>query len=151
LPLCWNAPSREGEVTNKEVAMTQGYVVNIRKDAKDNDFFRKVLFTGTKSQLVLMSLRPGEEIGTEVHKVDQVLYVVDGEGKVVLDGIDKEFEKGEIAFVPAGVQHNVINTDDEPMKLFTIYAPPQHAAGTVHRTKAAAEQAEREALASVKE
>jgi mannose-6-phosphate isomerase-like protein (cupin superfamily) len=151
LPLCWNAPSREGEVTNKEVAMTQGYVVNIKKDAKDNGFFRKVLFTGTKSQLVLMSLRPGEEIGAEVHKVDQVLYVVDGEGKVVLDGIDKEFEKGEIAFVPAGVQHNVINTDDEPMKLFTIYAPPQHAAGTVHRTKAAAEQAEREALASVKE
>jgi mannose-6-phosphate isomerase-like protein (cupin superfamily) len=131
--------------------MTQGYVVNIKKDAKDNDFFRKVLFTGTKSQLVLMSLRPGEEIGAEVHKVDQVLYVVDGEGKVVLDGIDKEFEKGEIAFVPAGVQHNVINTDDEPMKLFTIYAPPQHAAGTVHRTKAAAEQAEREAPASVKE
>ena len=79
------------------------------------------------------------------------LPVVDGEGKVVLDGIDKEFEKGEIAFVPAGVQHNVINTDDEPMKLFTIYAPPQHAAGTVHRTKAAAEQAEREAPASVKE
>jgi mannose-6-phosphate isomerase-like protein (cupin superfamily) len=150
LPLCWNTPLREGEVTNKEVAMTQGYVVNIKKDAKENDFFRKVLFTGTKSQLVLMSLRPGEEIGTEVHKVDQVLYVVDGEGKVVLDGIDKEFEKGEIAFVPAGVKHNVINTDDEPMKLFTIYAPPQHAAGTVHRTKAAAEQAEPEALASVK-
>ena len=130
--------------------MTQGYVVNIKKAAKDNDFFRKVLVTGTKSQLVLMSLRPGEEIGAEVHKVDQVLYVVDGEGKVVLDGIDKEFEKGEIVFVPAGVQHNVINTDDEPMKLFTIYAPPQHAPGTVHRTKAVAEEAEREALASTK-
>jgi len=130
--------------------MTQGYVVNIKKAAKDNDFFRKVLVTGTKSQLVLMSLRPGEEIGAEVHKVDQVLYVVDGEGKVVLDGIDKEFEKGEIVFVPAGVHHNVINTDDEPMKLFTIYAPPQHAPGTVHRTKAVAEEAEREALASTK-
>jgi len=130
--------------------MTQGYVVNIKKAAKDNDFFRKVLVTGTKSQLVLMSLRPGEEIGAEVHKVDQILYVVDGEGKVVLDGIDKEFEKGEIVFVPAGVQHNVINTDDEPMKLFTIYAPPQHAPGTVHRTKAVAEEAEREALASTK-
>jgi mannose-6-phosphate isomerase-like protein (cupin superfamily) len=130
--------------------MTQGYVVNIKKAAKDNDFFRKVLFTGTKSQLVLMSLRPGEEIGSEIHKVDQVLYVVDGEGKVVLDGVEKEFEKGEIVFVPAGVRHNVINTDDEPMSLFTIYAPPQHAAGTVHRTKAVAEEAEREALGSVK-
>ncbi|HEY4913490.1 MAG TPA: cupin domain-containing protein [Candidatus Dormibacteraeota bacterium] len=130
--------------------MTQGYVVNIKKAAKDNDFFRKVLFTGTKSQLVLMSLRPGEEIGTEVHKVDQILYVVDGEGKVVLDGVDKEFEKGEIVFVPAGVQHNVINSDDQPMKLFTIYSPPQHAEGTVHRTKAVADEAEREALASAK-
>ncbi|HXN78873.1 MAG TPA: cupin domain-containing protein [Candidatus Dormibacteraeota bacterium] len=130
--------------------MTQGYVVNIKKAAKDNDFFRKVLFTGTQSQLVLMSLRPREEIGTEVHKVDQILYVVDGEGKVVLDGVDKELDKGEIVFVPAGVQHNVINTDDEPMKLFTIYAPPQHAAGTMHRTKAVADEAEREALASAK-
>jgi mannose-6-phosphate isomerase-like protein (cupin superfamily) len=130
--------------------MTQGYIGNIKKAAKDNDFFRKVLFTGTKSQLVLMSLRPGEEIGTEVHKVDQVLYVVDGEGKVVLDGIDRGFEKGEIVFVPAGLQHNVINTDDEPMKLFTIYAPPQHAAGAMQRTKAVAVEAVREALASAK-
>jgi mannose-6-phosphate isomerase-like protein (cupin superfamily) len=130
--------------------MTQGYVVNIKKAAKDNDFFRKVLFTGTQSQLVLMSLRPGEEIGTEVHRVDQILYVVDGEGRVVLDGVEKEFEKGEIVFVPAGVQHNVINTDDEPMKLFTIYAPPQHAAGSMHRTKAVADEAEREAQASAK-
>jgi mannose-6-phosphate isomerase-like protein (cupin superfamily) len=130
--------------------MTEGYVVDIKKAAKDNDFFRKVLFTGTKSQLVLMSLRPGEEIGTEVHKVDQVLYVVDGEGKVVLDGLDTAFVKGEIVFVPAGVQHNVINADDKPMKLFTMYSPPEHAAGTMHRTKAVADEAEREALASAK-
>jgi mannose-6-phosphate isomerase-like protein (cupin superfamily) len=129
--------------------MTHGYVVNIKKAAKDNDYFRKVLFTGTKSQLVLMSLRPGEEIGAEVHKVDQVLYVVDGEGKVVLDGAGQDFTKGAIVFVPAGVEHNVINAGDEPMKLFTIYSPPQHAAGTVHRTKAAAEEAERLAEASV--
>ena len=122
--------------------MTQPYVGNIKKAAKDNDYFRKVLTTGTKSQLVLMSLLPLEEIGTEVHDVDQTLYVVEGEGKVVLEGVDKGFEKGMIAFVPAGVKHNVINTDDEPMKLFTVYAPPQHAAGTVHRTKAEAEIAE---------
>jgi mannose-6-phosphate isomerase-like protein (cupin superfamily) len=119
--------------------MTQPYVADIKKAAKENEFFRKVLFTGTKSQLVLMSLLQGEEIGTEVHEVDQILYAVEGDGKVVLDGVGKEFEKGEIACVPAGVQHNVINTSDEPMKLFTIYAPPQHAAGTTHRTKAEAE------------
>ena len=130
--------------------MTDGFVVNIKKAAKDNDYFRKVLFTATKSQLVLMSLRPGEEIGAEVHKVDQALYVVDGEGKVVLDGAGQDFTKGAIVVVPAGVEHNVINAGDEPMKLFTIYSPPQHAAGTVHRTKAAAEEAERLAEASVK-
>jgi len=126
--------------------MTQPYVGNIKKAAKDNDYFRKVLSTGTKSQLVLMSLLPLEEIGTEIHDVDQTLYVIDGKGKVVLDRVEKEFEKGMIAFVPAGVQHNVINTDDEPMKLFTVYAPPQHAAGTVHRTRAEAEVAERREL-----
>ena len=130
--------------------MTDGYVVNIKKAAKDNDYFRRVLFTATKSQLVLMSLRPGEEIGAEVHKVDQALYVVDGEGKVVLDGAGQDFAKGAIVVVPAGVEHNVINAGDEPMKLFTIYSPPQHAAGTVHRTKAAAEEAERLAKASVR-
>ena len=122
--------------------MTDAYVGNIKKAAKDNDFFRKVLFTGTNSQLVLMSLLPGEEIGTEVHAVDQILYAVEGEGKVVLDGASKEFEKGAVACVPAGVQHNVINTDHEPMKLFTVYAPAQHAPGTIHRTKAEAEIAE---------
>jgi mannose-6-phosphate isomerase-like protein (cupin superfamily) len=122
--------------------MTQPYVVNIKEAAKKNDFFRKVLVTGTKSQLVLMSLLPHEEIGTEVHKVDQILYAVEGEGKVVLAGAGSKFEKGEIVFVPAGVQHNVINTDDEPMKLFTIYAPPEHAVGTIHRTKAEADMAE---------
>jgi len=122
--------------------MTQPYVGNIKKATKDNDFFRKVLFTGTKSQVVLMSLLPGEEIGAEVHEVDQILYVVEGEGKVVMEDVGKDFEKGVIAFVPAGVRHNVINTDDEPMKLFTVYAPAQHAPGTVHRTKAEAEIAE---------
>jgi mannose-6-phosphate isomerase-like protein (cupin superfamily) len=126
--------------------MSESYVVDIKKAAKDNEFFRQVLFTAKKSQLVLMALQPGEEIGAEVHEVDQILYVVDGEGKVVLDGADQEFEKGMIVVVPAGVRHNVINTDDEPMKLFTVYAPPQHAAGTVNRTKADAEAAEKPEL-----
>jgi mannose-6-phosphate isomerase-like protein (cupin superfamily) len=126
--------------------MSESYVVNVKKAAKSNDFFRQVLFTAGKSQLVLMALQAHEEIGAEVHEVDQILYVVEGEGKVVLDGARQEFEKGMIVVVPAGVRHNVINTDDEPMKLFTVYAPPQHAPGTVHRTKAEAEAAERSEL-----
>jgi mannose-6-phosphate isomerase-like protein (cupin superfamily) len=122
--------------------MTEPYVVNVKRAARDNDFFRKVLFTGRSSQLVLMSLLPGEEIGTEVHEVDQMLYAVDGRGKVVLDGMGQVFENGAIVCVPAGVQHNVINSGDEAMKLFTVYAPPEHAPGTVHRTRAEAELGE---------
>jgi mannose-6-phosphate isomerase-like protein (cupin superfamily) len=130
--------------------MTQPYVLNIKKAAKDNDFFRKVLFTGTKSQVVLMSLEPGEEIGTEVHEVDQIIYAVEGDGEVAIDGVEKEFEKGVMAFIPAGAQHNVLNTNSEPMKLFTIYAPPEHAVGTIHRTKAEAETAEAKTLKPAK-
>jgi mannose-6-phosphate isomerase-like protein (cupin superfamily) len=115
--------------------MTKGYVANIKKAAKDNEYFRDVIFTATKSQLVLMSLQPGEEIGMEVHDGDQSIYVVDGEGFVVLDGSKQDIEKGSMVFVPTGVRHNVVNDDDEPMKLFTIYAPPQHAAGTVQPKK----------------
>jgi mannose-6-phosphate isomerase-like protein (cupin superfamily) len=120
----------------------KAFVVNIKKAAKDNAYFRKVLFTGANGQLVLMSLRPGETIGEEIHEVDQVIYVVDGEGKVVIEHEAQEFEKGDIAFVPAGTLHNVINTEEDPMKLFTVYAPPQHADRTVHRTKADAIAAE---------
>jgi mannose-6-phosphate isomerase-like protein (cupin superfamily) len=121
--------------------MTDGYVADIKKAAKDNKNFRDVIFTGPKSQLVLMSLREGEEIGLEVHDGDQIIYVVGGKGVVVLDGLKNEIEKGSIVFVPAGVRHNVVNTDDEALKLFTIYAPPQHAAGIVQATKDKAEEA----------
>lgn len=115
--------------------MTTGYVADVKKAAKANDYFRNVIFTGAKSQLVLMSLRPGEEIGAEVHDGDQVIYLIEGEGFAVLDDARKEIEKGSIVFIPAGVRHNIVNTDDEPMKLFTIYAPPQHAAGAVQPKK----------------
>lgn len=122
--------------------MTIGYVADIKKAAKDNKNFRNVIFTGKKSQLVLMSLRESEEIGLEVHDGDQIIYVVDGEGAAVLDQKKEEVEKGSIIFVPAGVQHNVLNTGDEPLKLFTIYAPPQHAVGTVQPTKNREEEEE---------
>ncbi len=130
--------------------MPEGFVTDVKTAAKDNAYFRKVLFTASHSQLVIMSLLPGEEIGMEVHDVDQTLYVVDGAGMVVFDGVEKDFEKGMVVVVPAGVRHNVINTDDDPMKLFTIYAPPQHAVGTVHRTKAEAEASEEKYLETAK-
>ena len=121
--------------------MTHGYVADIKKAAKDNRNFRDVICTATKSQLVLMSLRPGEEIGLEVHDGDQIIYVVDGEGVAVLDGAKNEIEKGSIVFIPAGVRHNIVNNDDKEMKLFTIYAPPQHAAGTIEPTRDKGEEA----------
>ena len=126
--------------------MKNGYVADIKKAAKENEYFRNVIFTASKSQVVLMSLRPGEEIGMEVHDGDQIIYLVDGEGFVVLDDSKQEVDRGSIVFVPAGVRHNVVNSDDEPMKLFTIYAPPQHAAGTVQprKEKAHAEELEEE-------
>jgi mannose-6-phosphate isomerase-like protein (cupin superfamily) len=119
-------------------------IIDIKRAAKENIFFRKVLVTANKSQVVLMSLIPGEEIGTESHDGDQLLYAVKGEGVAVINGVQEPFEKGTMLCVPAGAEHNVINTGDEPFKLFTIYAPPQHAAGTVHETKAGAEAAEAE-------
>lgn len=115
--------------------MTKGYVADIKEAAKDNDYFRKVIFTASKSQLVLMSLQRGEEIGVEVHDGDQILYVIEGEGCAVLNDSQIKIDKGSIVFVPAGVPHNVVNKDDEPLKLFTVYAPPQHAAGTVQPKK----------------
>jgi mannose-6-phosphate isomerase-like protein (cupin superfamily) len=116
--------------------------IEIKRAAKENSFFRKVLATTSTSQVVLMSLLPGQEIGTETHEGDQLLYAVNGEGVAVTNGVEEPFEKGTMFCVPAGAEHNVINTGDEPFKLFTIYAPPQHAGGTVHKTKAEAEAAE---------
>ena len=122
--------------------MIEQRIVDVKRAAKENSFFRKVLVTASKSQVVLMSLRPGEEIGTEVHQGDQLLYAVKGRATAVIDRTSEPFEKGTMFCVPAGTEHNVINTGDEPFKLFTVYAPPQHAAGTIHETKADAEATE---------
>jgi mannose-6-phosphate isomerase-like protein (cupin superfamily) len=119
--------------------MTEPYVAKLKKETKHNDHFRKVLFTGGHSQLVVMCLQPGEEIGTEVHEVDQLIFAVDGEGKLVIAGRGEKFEEGMVACVPARTQHNVVNTGDEALQLFTVYAPAQHAPGTVHKTKADAQ------------
>ncbi len=117
-------------------------VIDVKQQAKENDAFRRELFTADHSQLTIMSLRPGEDIGEEVHDGDQLIYLVRGAGVAVIGGAERAFETGAIFCVPAGTKHNVRNTSDEPMKLFTAYAPPQHAPGTVHRTKGDALKAE---------
>ncbi len=114
-----------------------GFLINIEKETLQNDNFRKVLNTAQNSQLVVMSLLPGEEIGAEVHDLDQFIRFESGRGKVVLDGKDYEVEDDWAVVIPAGVEHNVINTfDSEKMKLYSIYSPPEHPEGTVHLTKA---------------
>lgn len=115
--------------------MDNGFIADVKKQAKNNDNFRQVLFTTNRSQLVLMSLKPGEEIGLEVHDGDQIIYIVDGEGFAIVGDENAEIDKGSLLFIPAGVPHNVGNTDHEAMKLFTIYTPPQHKAGIVEREK----------------
>lgn len=119
--------------------MRKGYVSNIEKLSLDNANFREVLYTDENCQLVLMSLLPGEDIGEEVHDVDQFLRVEKGTGKALLAGIPHDIEDGSVIIVPAGVLHNIVNSDDGEMKLYTLYMPPHHRDGVVHKTKAAAE------------
>ncbi len=122
----------------------KGFITNIEKETLENNFFRKVLYTSKHGQIVVMSLLPKEEIGMEVHKtVDQFFRVDSGEGKLIIDGEEAEISNGFAFLVPAGSQHNVINTSaDAPLKLYTIYMPPNHKDGVIHKTKADAEVAE---------
>lgn len=118
-----------------------GYVSNIEEKSLENDYFREVLFTSQHSQLVVMSLNPKEEIGMEVHEiVDQFIRVEQGEGKAILNGEEHEILDGFAIVIPAGTQHNIINTSsNEKMKLYTIYSPAHHKDKTIHKTKAEAE------------
>ena len=112
------------------------YQENIKKAAKRNEAFRRVLSTGKKSQLVLMAIPEGEDIGAEVHPApDQIFFIVDGKGKAVVNGKTFKIGENDVVFVPAGARHNLVNEGDEPLKLFTVYSPPEHADGTVHATK----------------
>ena len=117
----------------------KGFVGSIEKAAQKNETFRTVLYTAKNCQLVVMSLKPGEDIGAEVHKLDQFFRVEEGEGKAVLDGVEHEINPGFAILVPAGARHNIINGSSGPMKLYTLYAPPNHRDGVVHATKAEAE------------
>jgi mannose-6-phosphate isomerase-like protein (cupin superfamily) len=123
-----------------------GYHANIEEETLNNNYFRKVLYTGKYSQLVVMALKPDEEIGNEIHQnVDQFFRIEQGEAKVVLNNGETEFtvKEDEVFIVPAGTLHNVINVSDEDLKLYTIYSPPNHPDGTVHQTKQEAEEYEK--------
>jgi mannose-6-phosphate isomerase-like protein (cupin superfamily) len=104
-----------------------------------NADFRRVLYTAKHCQLVLMALKPGEEIGAEVHELDQFFRVEEGAGEAVLDGVRTTIRAGFAVVVPAGANHNIVNTGDVPLKLYTLYAPPNHRDGVVHRIRAEAE------------
>jgi mannose-6-phosphate isomerase-like protein (cupin superfamily) len=121
----------------------KGFTGNIEEQTEGNGFFRKVLFTAPHSQLVLMCLKPNEEIGEEVHDVDQFFRFEEGEGKVVIDGEETLVKDGWAVVVPAGAKHNIINTSGtESLKLYTIYSPAHHPDGTIHKTKEEALAAE---------
>ncbi len=113
-----------------------GFVDNIEGKTLSNDYFRQVIYTAPHSQLVVMSLLPGEEIGKEVHTVDQFLRIEQGTGKAILNGEEHEIGDGTAIVVPAGTEHNIINTSQtDKMKLYTVYSPAQHKDGTIHKTK----------------
>jgi mannose-6-phosphate isomerase-like protein (cupin superfamily) len=123
-----------------------GYHTDIEKKSLENEYFREVLYTGPHSQLVVMALKPREEIGLETHgDTDQFIRIEAGEGKAVLDGKEFVLRDGSAIVIPAGTEHNVINTSStEALKLYTIYTPPEHPDGTIHKDKAEAEAYERE-------
>jgi len=114
-----------------------GFLSNIEKDTLNNKNYREVLFTTKNSQLVLMTVAPGDEIGEEVHKLDQFIRFESGSGKVILGDFEQEVSDGDAIVVPEGVKHNVINTSEtEDLKLYAVYSPPQHKKNTIHKTKA---------------
>jgi mannose-6-phosphate isomerase-like protein (cupin superfamily) len=117
----------------------KGFVQDIERLAVGNDDFRRVLYTAKHCQLVLMALAPGEEIGAEVHKLDQFFRVEEGSGVVVMDGTRTPVKAGFAIVVPMGANHNIINTGTAPLKLYTVYSPPNHRDRVVHHTRADAE------------
>lgn len=119
-----------------------GLIKNINEKAKNNTYFRQVLETGKNTQIVIMSIPPGGEIGMEVHeKEDQVLYLLEGSGKVILQGEEENYKAGDIVLVRHGTNHNFINIGNTDLKIITTYSPPHHPQGTIHKTKEEADHA----------
>jgi len=115
---------------------TKGYITNIEKLSLENENFRRVLYTAQNSQLVVMELKPGEDIGEEVHQLDQFIRCEAGFGSAILDGVEHEISDGFAVVVPAGVKHNIVNVSaDKPLKLYTLYSPPEHRDGVIHKAK----------------
>ncbi len=123
---------------SKGVVM-KGFVQDIEALAIKNGAFRRVVYTAKNCQLVLMALKPKEEIGAEVHTLDQFFRVEEGSGEAVLDGVSTAIQAGFAVIVPAGANHNIINTGNCPLKLYTIYSPPNHRDGVIHQTREDAE------------
>src|SRR5450830_264905 len=113
----------------------KGFVKDIESLAVKNEEFRRVLYTAKHCQLVVMALKPKEDIGAEVHRLDQFFRVEQGSGEVVLDGVHSPISEGFAVLVPAGMKHNIVNTGTVPMKFYTLYAPPNHRDGVVHLTR----------------
>jgi len=123
----------------------KGYITNIEKESLENEYFRKVLYTDERLQLVVMSLKSNQDIGEEVHQLDQFIRIEKGDGKAVLDGKETILTDGSVVVIPQGTRHNIINTSSEnPLKIYTLYAPPNHKPGTIHKTKAEAEADEKD-------
>jgi mannose-6-phosphate isomerase-like protein (cupin superfamily) len=147
--LAWGCAGRDrrvilaAEPERRGATVTDPLDIDIVKLARGNDAFRREIATGEHSQIVAMTIPPGEEIGEEVHEEnDQLLVFVDGEGEAVLAGKTSPVTPNDLVLVPAGTVHNFINTGQGPLRLVTVYAPPEHAPGTVHQTKAEADAAE---------
>lgn len=122
---------------------TLNYNPDIVELARQNDAFRREIITGAHSQVVLMTVPPGGEIGEEVHEaIDQLLVFIEGEGHAILDGATSRVEPNVLVFVSAGTRHNFRNTGDVPLRLVSVYSPPEHPPGTLHRTKEEADAAE---------
>jgi mannose-6-phosphate isomerase-like protein (cupin superfamily) len=120
----------------------KGYITNIEKDTLENSNFRKVLYTSKNSQLVLMSIKVGDDIGEETHELDQFIRIEAGQAKVILDDVEHGVGEDFAVVIPAGTKHNVVNTGSDDLKLYSIYSPPEHKDGIVHATKEVAQTAE---------
>lgn len=113
----------------------KGYVLDIEKETLENEDYRRVLYTSKDNQLVLMTIQPGDEIGSEVHELGQFIRIEAGQAKAVLDGVEHEMKEDWAVVIPAGCEHNIINTGDVPLKLYSVYSPPEHKDKTIHVTK----------------
>jgi mannose-6-phosphate isomerase-like protein (cupin superfamily) len=114
----------------------KGYVLNIEEETLKNEDYRRVLYTGKSSQLVLMCIKSGDEIGEEIHHLDQFIRIEGGSARAIMDGVIHELSADHAFIVPAGMKHNVINTGDTDLKLYTVYSPPEHKDGLIEKTKA---------------